>query len=81
MVFVVQGLKSNLLGLPTITSLQLLYRANGIHSGVNDIWKQFQKVFSGLGNLGKEYQIKIKLKEGAVPHALYTPRNVPCERR
>ena len=74
-VFVVRSLKSNLLGLPTITSLQLLYRANGIHSVASDIRKQFPKVFSGLDNLGEEYQIK--LKEGAVLHALYTPNNVP----
>ena len=78
-VFVVHGLKSNLLGRPAITSLQLLYRANGIHSVASDIWKQFPNVFSGLGNLGEEYQIK--LKEGAVPHALYTPRNVPIPMR
>ena len=78
-VFIVRGLKSNLLGFPAITSLQLLYRANGIHSGANDIRKQFPKVFSGLGNLGGEYQIK--LKEGAVPHTLYTPRNVPIPMR
>jgi hypothetical protein len=36
-------------------------------------------VFSGLGNLGDEYQIK--LKEGAVPYALFTPRNVPIPLR
>ncbi len=28
-----------------------------------------------LGNLGDEYHIR--LKEGAVPYCLYTPRNVP----
>ena len=34
----------------------------------------FPNVFSGLGTLGEPYQIK--LKEGAVPHSIYTPRSV-----
>jgi hypothetical protein len=41
--------------------------------------REFSKVFSGVGNLGDEYQIK--LKEGAVPYALFTPRNVPIPLR
>ena len=41
--------------------------------------KQFPKVFNGLGTFGEEYTIK--LKEGASPHALYTPRNVPLPLR
>ena len=77
-VFVVRGLRNNLLGLPAITSLQLLYRVNSVDVG-GEIRKEFPKVFSGLGNLGDEYHIK--LKEGAVPHALYTPRNVPIPLR
>ena len=36
-------------------------------------------MFSGLDNLGDEYHIK--LKEGATPYALYTPRNVPIPLR
>ena len=31
-------------------------------------------VFNGLGNLGEEYTIKIK--PGAKPYALLTPRNI-----
>ena len=77
-VFVVRGLRNNLLGLPAIISLQLLYRVNSVDVGA-DMRKEFPKAFSGLGNLGDEYHIK--LKEGAVPHALYTPRNVPIPRR
>ena len=41
--------------------------------------KQFPKVFIGLGTFGEEYTIK--LEEGASPHALYTPRNVPLPLR
>ena len=36
-------------------------------------------MFSGLGTLGEPYQIK--LKEGAVPHSIYTPRTVPIPLR
>ena len=77
-VFVVRGLRNNLLGLPAIISLQLLYRVNSVDEG-NDVRKRFPKVFSGLGNLGDDYIVK--LKEGAVPYALFTPRNVPIPLR
>ena len=77
-VFVIRGLKNNLLGLPAIISLQLVRRACSIQTG-DDIQKRFPKVFSGLGTLREPYQIK--LKEGAVPHSIYTPRNVPIPLR
>ena len=64
-VFVVQDLRSNLLGLAAIASLQLLQQVDATHTGVVDFWKQFPKVLQGLGTLGEEYQIQ--LKEGAVP--------------
>ncbi|MCG8623361.1 MAG: hypothetical protein MJE68_15385 [Proteobacteria bacterium] len=67
-----------MLGLPAIISLQLLYRVNSVDIGGDMRW-EFPKVFSGLGNLGDEY--RIKLKEGAVPYALFTPRNVPIPLR
>ena len=73
-VFVIRGLKNDLLGLPAITSLQLLYRANSIQTGGEEIRQQFPKVFTGLGTLGGDY--KIKLKEGAIPHSLFTARRV-----
>ena len=72
-VFVVRGLKNNLLGLPAIVSLQLIQRVYSIRTG-DDIRRMFPNVFSGLGTLGEPYQIK--LKEGAVPHSIYTPRSV-----
>ena len=72
-VFVVQGLKNNLLGLPAVVSLQLIHRVNNIRTG-DDIRKMFPKVFSGLGTMGEPYQIK--LKEGALPHSIYAPRTV-----
>ena len=81
-VFIVEGLNNNLLGLPAITSLNLAkhldetlitaYRAE-------DILQEYPKLFSGLGNLGDNYEIK--LKSDANPHSLYTPRHVPIPLR
>ncbi len=71
--FVVRGLKANLLGLPAIISLRLISTNFAVHA-TGDIHSKFPKVFTGLGNVGDEYAIK--LKDGAVPYALYTPRNV-----
>ena len=80
-VFVVRGLKCNLLGFPAITSLQLLSRVDAAHAETEDqdFRKLFADLFSGLGNLGEEYEIK--LKEGAVPYSLFTARNVPIPLR
>lgn len=77
-VFVVRGLKNNLLGLPAITALQLMRRVDVVRVG-DDIRKQFPKVFSGLGTLGEPYQIK--LKERALPYSIYAPRTVPMPLR
>ncbi len=79
-VFVVQGLNTNLLGLPAITALQIIARVDATESeSQNAIFKQFPKVFEGLGNLGEEFEVK--LKTDANPHALFTPRNVPLPLR
>ena len=72
-VFVVRGLKNNLLGLPAVVALQLIHRVNSVRTG-DDIQKMFPKVFSGLGTMGEPYQIK--LKEGALPHSIYAPRTI-----
>ena len=72
-VFVVRGLRRDLMGLPAITSLNLA-RQIGQTIAKTDFKQRFPKVFSGLGNLGDEYCIK--LRDGAVPYSLFTPRNV-----
>ena len=59
---------------PTSVNTQLIAPSYSI-----DIQKQFHEVFSGLKNLGEDYQIK--LKEVAVPHTLYTPCNTPIPMR
>ena len=80
-VYVVTGLKTNLLGLPAITALNLAARIDTTaHEDIDkDIRKQFPMVFKGLENLGEEFIIK--LKPEATPHALYTPRHVPLPLR
>ena len=56
-VFVVRGLQNNLLGLLAITALHLLCRIQAIYA--EDIFNQLLEIFTGLGNLGKEYQIQV----------------------
>ena len=73
-VYVVQGLKTNLLGLPAITALNLLCRLGTVTCGTASIHKAFPTLFKGLGTLGDDYTIK--LKENAYPYRLYTLRNV-----
>ena len=79
-VYVVKDLKVNLLGLPAITSLQLLSHVNSVeHPTAEHIQQRFPSLFHGLGNLGGEY--RIKLQNDVHPYALFTPRNVPIPLR
>ena len=76
-IYVVQGLKSNLLGFPAIQNLHLIQRVDSVTT--DDIKQRFAKAFEGLGTLGEEYTIKIK--DDATPYSLYTPRKVPLPLR
>jgi hypothetical protein len=69
-VFVVDRLKTNLLGLPAITALQLAVRVDSLQTptAADDILKKFPKVFQGLGTMEGEYHIQ--LQSDAKPHAL-----------
>ena len=80
-VFVVDQLKSNLLGLPAITALHLAVRTDSLHSKpASDLTqKKFPKVFQGLGTLAGDYHIQIS--QDAKPHAIFTPRHVPLPLR
>ena len=73
-VYVVDGLKTNLLGLPTITALNLAARINAL-TGVSkqDIPKQFPLLFKGLGNLGEEFIFSSSQK---LSHLLYRLLNM-----
>ena len=86
-VYVVQGVKSLLLGQPAIEKLGLIpdipgaYRIRAVDSEnpkldtKDDVVKAYPKLFKGLGKLEGEYTIK--LKDDAKPFCLYTPRRVP----
>ena len=76
--YVIEGLKTNLLGLPAIAALQLLVRVDAT-SMETSVFERYPSVFSGLGNLGDEYEIQ--LKPDAKPYALHTPRSVPLPLR
>ena len=56
-------LKTNLLGLPSITTLNLAARMEitSLDQALTEevIRKKFPKVFQGPGNLGEEYDIKL----------------------
>ena len=78
-IYVVKGLRNNLLGFGAIEKLQLVKRMESMSPNPLDVKSQFPKLFSGLGTLGDEYTIR--LKENAKPYALYTPRNVPLPLR
>ena len=79
-VYVVKGLKTNLLGLPAIMDLNLVAligETNTTHA--DTIYDQFPSLFQGIGNLGEPYHIQ--LKADAKPYALFTTRNVPLPLR
>ena len=73
MIYVVQGLHKPLLGDPAIRSLKLLKRVGAIEGARSE--ELFPQLFTGLGKLEEEYTIR--LREGAQPFALNTPRRVP----
>ena len=82
-IYVVEGLRRNLLGLPAIIALNLLVRVDASESvpSMMDediktaVFKKFPSLFQGLGNLGEEFEIR--LKPDAVPYSLFSPRHVP----
>ena len=77
-VFVVRGLKTNLLGLPAITAMKLAARVDATSTG-ESILEKFPSVFKGLGTLGGPYEIEVKPE--AKPYSLFVPRRVPLPLR
>eukprot|EP00731_Ephydatia_muelleri_P028828 Em0020g472a len=78
-IFVVKGLKTNLLGLPALRALKLIARVDSVEQYEDTIRQKYPKLFTGLGNMGVEYSIK--LRPNAKPYALSTPRNIPLPLR
>ena len=79
-IFVVQHLKHNLLGLPAIRALHLLAPIDNVEADpASSIKQQFPSLFTGLGTLQGDYEIK--LKPDAKPFSLGTARNIPLPLR
>ena len=81
-IFVVDDLKTNLLGLPAIIDLHLVTRTDAVLTETleSKSWlQQFPKVFNGLGKLSGDYTIQ--LRSDARPHAIFSPRHIPLPLR
>ena len=73
-VYVIRGLKTSLLGRPAIEALSLVSVVQSVNSPGEEIFKKYPTLFQGLGKLTGEYNIK--LREGAQPYAVTTPRRI-----
>ena len=77
--YVVNDLKTNLLGLPAILALDLVARVEETVETLPHIVERYPTLFQGLGSLGEPYDIQ--LKPDAQPYALFTSRNIPLPLR
>ena len=80
--YVVENLKTPLLGVPAIDKLNIVARINKCEESSletpNSYWKEkFPKLFTGLGKMNTTYSIK--LREEAQPFSVSTPRRVPFQ--
>ena len=71
-VYVVQQLNRALLGLPAIEALQVVSFIEPVQA--SEVFTLFPKLFTGLGKLKDNYQIK--LRSDAKPYTLQVPRRV-----
>jgi len=78
-IFVVDHLRVNLVGLPSIVALNLVARIDTITDYTAMVEENFPSVFKGLGSFGDSYTIQ--LKADAKPQTLYTARKVPLRLR
>ena len=65
-----KNLKTNSLGLPAITELQLIERLHNICTSPDGVKQSFPDLFTGLGTLGVEYEIRLQIN--AKPYTLHT---------
>ena len=72
-IYVVRNLSRALLGRPAIQAFNVAVLIEPVQGDY--VVEQFPELFKGLGKLKDSY--KIKLREGATPFALTTPRRVP----
>ncbi|UYV64010.1 K02A2.6-like [Cordylochernes scorpioides] len=73
-IYVIRRLSEPLLSRRACELLNLARRIEVVATRINPI-KEFPEVFEGLGEIGNPYEIK--LKPGAKPYAVHTPRRVP----
>ncbi|UYV79140.1 hypothetical protein LAZ67_17001223 [Cordylochernes scorpioides] len=73
-IYVIRRLSEPLLSRRACELLNLARRIEVVATRINPI-KEFPEVFEGLGQIGNPYEIK--LKAGAKPYAVDTPRRVP----
>ncbi|UYV74574.1 hypothetical protein LAZ67_12000179, partial [Cordylochernes scorpioides] len=73
-IYVIRRLGEPLLSRRACELLNLARRIEVVATRINPI-KEFPAVFEGLGQIGNPYEIK--LKPGAKPYAVHTPRRVP----
>ncbi|UYV77782.1 hypothetical protein LAZ67_15002242 [Cordylochernes scorpioides] len=73
-IYVIRRLSEPLLSRRACELLNLARRIEVVVTKINPI-KEFPEVFEGLGQIGNPYEIK--LKPGAKPYAVHTPRRVP----
>ncbi|UYV79726.1 hypothetical protein LAZ67_18000490 [Cordylochernes scorpioides] len=73
-IYVIRRLSEPLLSRRACELLNLARRIEVVVTRINPI-KEFPEVFEGLGQIGNPYEIK--LKPGAKPYAVHTPRRVP----
>ncbi|UYV84358.1 hypothetical protein LAZ67_X001928 [Cordylochernes scorpioides] len=73
-IYVIRRLSEPLLSRRACELLNLARRIEVVAARINPI-KEFPEVFEGLGQIGNPYEIK--LKPGAKPYAVHTPRRVP----
>ncbi|UYV72531.1 K02A2.6-like [Cordylochernes scorpioides] len=73
-IYVIRRLIEPLLSRRACELLNLARRIEVVATRINPI-KEFPEVFEGLGQIGNPYEIK--LKPGAKPYAVHTPRRVP----
>jgi len=74
-----RDLKRNLLGLPAITSLNLVSKLDSLQLTTKEVQRQYPQLFRGLGTFGEEYEVS--LRRDARLFALHTARNVPLPLR
>ncbi|UYV70903.1 K02A2.6-like [Cordylochernes scorpioides] len=73
-IYVIRRLSEPLLSRRACELLNLARRIEVVATRINPI-EEFPEVFEGLGQIGNPYEIK--LKPGAKPYAVHTPRRVP----